>query len=64
MLLAILALRAAVVSTPGISVYRPTVDPLALLTIAAFVAMVGVAAAAVPARRAATMDPLLALRRD
>ena len=40
-LLAILALRAVVVPTPGISMYRPTADPLALLTIAAFMAMVG-----------------------
>jgi ABC-type antimicrobial peptide transport system permease subunit len=63
-LLAILALRHAVVATPGISVYRPAVDPLALLTVAAFVAMVGVVAAYVPARRAARVDPLVALRRD
>ena len=40
-LLAILALRAVVVPTPGISVYRPTADPLALLAIAAFMAVVG-----------------------
>ena len=63
-LLAILALRAVTVTTPGISLYRPTADPLALLSIAAFMAMVGLAAAAVPARRAARMDPLVALRRD
>jgi len=36
-LLVILALRA--VPTPGISLYRPTADPLALLSIAAFMAM-------------------------
>jgi hypothetical protein len=63
-LLAILALRAVIVPTPGVSVYRPTADPVALLSIAAFMAMVGLAAACVPARRAATMDPLAALRRD
>jgi ABC-type antimicrobial peptide transport system permease subunit len=45
-------------------VYRPSVDPVALLAIAAFMAMVGLAAAYVPARRAARMDPLVALRHD
>jgi ABC-type antimicrobial peptide transport system permease subunit len=63
-LLAILALQAVTVPTPGISVYRPTADPLMLLSIAAFMALVGLAAACVPARRAARMDPLAALRRD
>ena len=63
-LLAILALRAVTVPAPGISLYRPTADPLALLSVTAFMAMVGLAAAYVPARRAATMDPLVALRRD
>jgi predicted permease len=63
-LLAILALRAVTVPTPGISLYRPTADPLALLSIAAFMAMVGLAAAYAPARRAARMDPLAALRHD
>jgi predicted permease len=63
-LVAILALRAVTVPTPGISVYRPTADPLALLTIAAFMAMVALAAAYMPARRAARMDPLVALRHN
>jgi ABC-type antimicrobial peptide transport system permease subunit len=63
-LLAILALRAVTVPTPGISVYRPTADPVALLVIAAFMAFVGTAAAYVPARRAARLDPLAALRHD
>ena len=60
-----LALRA----TPGsadigigsLDVYRPNIDPVALVAIAAVTAVVGVAAA-VPARRAVRMDPLMALR--
>ena len=63
-LMTILALRAVTVSTPGISLYRPTADPLALLSLTAFMAMVGLAAAYLPARRAAKMDPLTALRHD
>ena len=63
-LMAIQALRIVRVSTPGVSLYRPTVDPAALLAIAAFMAIVGVAAAYMPARRAARMDPLVALRHD
>jgi len=48
----------------NLTVYRPTVDPIALLTIAAVTAVVGVAAAFVPARRAARMHPLAALRHE
>jgi putative ABC transport system permease protein len=48
----------------NLTVYRPSIDPLALLTIAAVTALVGVAAAFVPGRRAALMDPLVALRHD
>jgi len=64
--LAVLALRASPgsgdVGIGNISVYRPAIDPVALLAIAALTALVGVAAAFVPARRAAGMDPLAALR--
>jgi predicted permease len=63
-LLAILALGAIAAPAPGISLYRPTADPMALLSIVAFMAMVGTAAAYLPARRAARMDPLGAIRRD
>jgi hypothetical protein len=63
-LLAILALRGVTVPTPGISMYRPSADPVAFVSIAAFMALVGLAAAYVPARRAARMDPLAALRHD
>jgi predicted permease len=63
-LLAILVLRLVTVSTPGISLYRPTADPVALLLIAVFMAIVGMAAAYAPARRAARLDPLAALRRE
>jgi predicted permease len=62
--LVILALRRVTVPTPGISLYRPTADPAALLAIAAFMAIVALAAACVPARGAARIDPLAALRRD
>jgi putative ABC transport system permease protein len=48
----------------NIAVYRPSVDPVALLAIAAVTAVVGVAAAFVPGRRAALMDPLVALRHE
>ena len=38
-LLAILALRAVSAPAPGISLYRPTADPAALVSIAAFMAV-------------------------
>ena len=45
-------------------VYRPNIDPVALVAIAAVPAVVGVTAAFVPARRAVRMDPLTALRHE
>jgi ABC-type antimicrobial peptide transport system permease subunit len=63
-LLVILALRAVAAPAPGLSLYRPTADPAALTAIAAFMAVVGLAAAWIPAWRAARMDPLTALRHD
>lgn len=65
--LAMLALRALSAPATGlgnITLYRPQIDPVALLTIAGVMALVGVAAAFVPARRAARMHPLVALRHE
>jgi ABC-type antimicrobial peptide transport system permease subunit len=66
--LLMLAMRAGSGSTSigigSLSVYRPSIDPVALLTIATVTALVGIAAAFVPARRAARMHPLTALRHD
>jgi ABC-type antimicrobial peptide transport system permease subunit len=65
--LTMLALRASSSTDIGIgniSVYRPNVDPVALLAIAAVMAIVGVAAAFVPARQAVRMAPLAALRHE
>jgi ABC-type antimicrobial peptide transport system permease subunit len=47
----------------SLSVYQPSIDPVALLAIAAVTA-VGGGVAAVFARRAARMDPLVALRHE
>ena len=66
-ILVILALRATSNTSTGmvnIDFVPPSVDPLQLATIVAFIAAVGVGAAFFPARRAARMDPLIALRRD
>ncbi len=65
--LAMLALRASSsgdIGVGNISVYRPNVDPVALLVIAAATAIVSAAAAFVPARQAARMAPLAALRHE
>ena len=66
--LVVLVLRASSgsgdIGIGNIAVYRPSIDPVALLAIAAVTAVVGVAAAFVPARRAARMHPLVALRHD
>jgi ABC-type antimicrobial peptide transport system permease subunit len=62
-----MVMRVATAPAPGlgnITIYRPSVDPLALLAIAAITGIVGVAAAFVPGRRAAMMDPLVALRHE
>jgi len=48
----------------NMTVYRPDFDPLAMLAIAAVTALVGLAAVFVPGRRAARLDPLVALRHD
>jgi hypothetical protein len=67
-LLGILALRVggtnAVTGVANVSFFQPSVDPVAMSVIAMFTAIVGLAAAFVPARRAAHMDPLIALRHD
>ena len=48
----------------NIAVFHPRIDPTTLLAIAAITVVVGVAAAFVPGRRAAMMDPLAALRHE
>jgi predicted permease len=63
-LLIVLAIRAFSTPAPGIALYQPSADPLSLLAIISFMIIVGVAAAAIPAWRAARMDPLSALRHE
>jgi predicted permease len=65
--IAVLIMRVAPVQTSGVAnirLFQPEVDPLAMTAIALFTALVGVAASCVPARRAARLDPLVALRHD
>ena len=64
--LIMLALRTASgdIGIGNIAVYHPSIDPVALLAIAAVTALVGVAAAFVPGRRAALLDPVVALRHE
>jgi ABC-type antimicrobial peptide transport system permease subunit len=66
-LLVILAMRNFSNFSSGmanIDLYRPSVDPVQLAAIAAFIIVVGVVAAFVPARRASRMSPLSALRQE
>jgi predicted permease len=64
--LAMLAMRglSGDVGIGNIAVYHPAIDPVALLAIAAITTLVGIAAAFVPGRRAARMNPLVALRHE
>ena len=65
--IAVLVMKVAPVQTSGVAniqIYQPDIDPLAMLAIAMFTATVGVLASFVPARRAARLDPLIALRHD
>jgi ABC-type antimicrobial peptide transport system permease subunit len=64
-IIGMLILRTAGLSSDAIHFYYAVkFDPLALLSITAFMAIVGLSAAFVPARRAATMSPLTAFRHD
>ena len=60
----ILAMRSLNSPTIGFVAFSPRIDPLALVAIAGFIVSIGMAAAFVPARRAASMNPLSALRHE
>jgi hypothetical protein len=62
--LSIVVFRSLSAPAPGITLYRPHTDPLALAAIALFMALVGITAASLPTWRATRIDPLKALRRD
>src|SRR5699024_4978133 len=49
-------------SVPGLSLYA--IEPTALLTIAVIIILIAFLAGTLPARRAATKDPIEALRHD
>jgi predicted permease len=63
-MLSIVAFRSLSAPAPGVTLYRPHIDPLALGAIALFMALVGISAAALPTWRSTRIDPLKALRRD
>ena len=66
-LMVILAMRAFSNFSAGpanIDFYPPSMDPLQLAAIVAFVLIVGVVAAFIPSRRAASIDPLTAMRHE
>jgi ABC-type antimicrobial peptide transport system permease subunit len=63
-IVAVRALGAVAAPAPGVQLYVPSVDPLALTAIAALMAIVGSLAGFVPARRAARLDPAAALKRQ
>ena len=58
----ILAMRAFSNPAPGIKIYQPSFEPLAMLAILGVLMVVGLAAACVPARRASRLSPMSALR--
>jgi predicted permease len=61
-MLGVLGLRAAIGPDVATNFFHPSIDPASLVSVAGLMALVAVIAAWVPARRAARMDPLVALR--
>jgi ABC-type antimicrobial peptide transport system permease subunit len=60
----LLAMRSLHSPVIGFVAFNPGIDPLALVAIAAFIVIVGAAAAFMPVRRAVSMNPLAALRTE